>query len=110
MPTNEERREVADRFRDFETLRPIFKESNICAFLEALGVKGYLSWEDICEKLADLIEPEPERTCEHLTAICDKIESVAGTYSTLQYIDAQTARETLMNISAGIRKAIEEAR
>lgn len=65
MPTNEERREVADRFRDFETLRPIFKESNICAFLEALGVKGYWSWEDICEKLADLIEPEPERTCRN---------------------------------------------
>lgn len=49
-------------------------------------------------------------TRQALTALCDKIESVAGTYSTLQYIDAKTARETLMNISAGIRKAIEEAR
>lgn len=62
MPTNEERKAVAARLRDFESLRPVFKDSNICGFLEALGV-GYMDWKGICDRLADLIEPE-ERTCE----------------------------------------------
>ena len=61
-PTDEERREVAKRLRDFERLRDLFKESNVCAFSNALGV-GYMDWEHICARLADLIEPEPERTC-----------------------------------------------
>ena len=60
-PTDEERRAVAARLRDFERLRPVFKESNVCAFLDALGI-GYMDWEHICARLADLIEPE-ERTC-----------------------------------------------
>ncbi|WP_270497226.1 hypothetical protein [Collinsella tanakaei] len=60
-PTDEERRAVAARLRDFERLRPVFKESNVCAFSDALGI-GYMDWEHICACLADLIEPE-ERTC-----------------------------------------------
>lgn len=60
-PTDEERREVAENLRDFESLREVFKESNICAFSNALGV-GYMDWEHICARLADLIEPDPERT------------------------------------------------
>lgn len=65
-PTDEERREVAARLRDFESLREVFKESNICVFSNALGV-GYMDWEHICARLADLIEPAPERTCRVLT-------------------------------------------
>ncbi len=61
MPTNDERREVAARLREFEQLRAAFKDSSICAFSDALGV-GYMDWEHICARLADLIEPE-ERTC-----------------------------------------------
>lgn len=61
MPTNEERREVAAMLREFEQLRAAFKDSSICAFSDALGV-GYMDWEHICARLADLIEPE-ERTC-----------------------------------------------
>ena len=63
-PTDKERREVAARLRDFESLREVFKESNICAFSNALGV-GYMDWEHICARLADLIEPAPERTCRN---------------------------------------------
>ena len=63
MPTNEERREVAARLRNYENLRESFKESPICAFLDALGVE-YLDWKGVCNRLADLIEPEPERTCK----------------------------------------------
>ena len=62
MISNEERREVAARLRNYENLRESFRESPICAFLDALGVE-YLDWEGVCDRLADLIEPEPERTC-----------------------------------------------
>ena len=60
--TNDERREVAARLRDFENLQPTFKDSVLCGFLEALDV-GYLDWEGVCNRLADLIEPE--RTCRN---------------------------------------------
>ena len=62
MTSNEERRDVAARLRNYENLRESFRESPICAFLDALGV-GYLDWKGVCNRLADLIEPEPERTC-----------------------------------------------
>lgn len=62
MPTNEERRKVAARLRDYENLRESLRESTICAFLDVLKVEGYLDWKSICNRLADLIEPE-ERTC-----------------------------------------------
>lgn len=58
MPTNEERRNVAARLRNYENLRESFRESPICAFLDALG-GGYLDWDGACNCLADLIEPEP---------------------------------------------------
>lgn len=63
MPTDEERREVAARLRNYENLRESFRESPICAFLDVLGV-GYIDWNGVCNRLADLIEPEPERTCK----------------------------------------------
>ena len=64
MPTNEERREVAARLRNWESFRETFRESPICAVIDALGVEGYLDWRGVFELLADLIEPEPERTCK----------------------------------------------
>lgn len=62
MPTNDERRDVAARLRNYENLRESFRESPICAFLDALVVE-YLDWKGVCNRLADLIEQEPERTC-----------------------------------------------
>ena len=59
-PTDEERRKVAQKLRDYERLRAVFMESNVCAFSDALDA-GYLDWEQICARLADLIEPAPER-------------------------------------------------
>ena len=70
MPTNEERREVAARLRNYENLRESFRESPICAFIDALWV-GYLDWEGVCSRLAYLIEPEPERTCKFIPFIED---------------------------------------
>lgn len=63
MPTNDERREVAARLKNYENLRESFRESPICAFLDALGIE-YLDWKGVCNRLADFIEPEPERTCK----------------------------------------------
>lgn len=64
MITDEERREVAARLRNYANLRELFKESPICAFINALGFGGYLDWKGVCSRLADLIEPEAERTCK----------------------------------------------
>ena len=67
MNSNEERREIAARLRNYESLRESFRESPICAFLDALGVE-YLDWKGVCSRLSDLIEPEPEHTCKNITA------------------------------------------
>lgn len=61
MPTNEERREVARKLRGEK-----------CGFAGwvgsvyiALEVDGETAGCDMLDLLADLIEPEPERTCEN---------------------------------------------
>ena len=62
METDAERREVAARLRalDYGDLQ----ESLICAYLDALGIKGYEDWIGIAHRLADLIEPgEPKVRC-----------------------------------------------
>lgn len=70
MITNEERRDVAARLRDYDNLRESLRESPICAFLDALGVEGYMDWKGVCNLLADLIEPE--RTCKNNDGYCSE--------------------------------------
>lgn len=77
MITDEERREVALRLRglDYSDLQ----ESLICAYLDALGIKGYEDWIGIAHRLADFIEPSCDR--ERLLAIAtmmaaDSVRSV----------------------------------
>ena len=55
MVSDDERREVALRLRglDYADLQ----ESLICAYLDALGIKGYEDWVGIAHRLADLIDP-----------------------------------------------------
>lgn len=72
MITNEKRREVAARLRDYNNLRESLRESPICAFLDALGVEGYTDWKGVCNLLADLIEPEPEHTCKNNDGFCSE--------------------------------------
>ena len=55
MATVEERREVARRLRELDYSD--LQESLICAYLDALGIKGYEDWIGIAHRLADLIEP-----------------------------------------------------
>nr|DAR28324.1 MAG TPA: hypothetical protein [Caudoviricetes sp.] len=62
MTTVEERREVARRLRELDYSD--LQESLICAYLDALGIKGYEDWIGIAHRLADLIEPsEPKVRC-----------------------------------------------
>lgn len=62
MPTDDERREVARRLRELD--HSDLQESLICAYLDALGIKGYEDWIGIAHRLADLIEPsEPKVMC-----------------------------------------------
>ena len=65
MLTDKERCEIAARLRDYDNLRESLRESPICAFLGVLGVEGYMNWKGVCNLLANLIEPEPERTCRN---------------------------------------------
>ena len=57
MPTDKECREVARRLRELDYSD--LQESLICAYLDALGIKGYEDWVGIAHRLADLIEPQP---------------------------------------------------
>lgn len=70
MITNEERYEIAMRLRDYDNLRELLREAPIGAFLDALGVKGYMDWKGVCNLLANLIEPEPEKTCKNNDGFC----------------------------------------
>lgn len=64
MPSNDERRQVAARLRDYATRD--FEESNPWWYLSKAVTGSFAAYDDVGEyftDLADLIEPEPERTC-----------------------------------------------
>lgn len=61
MISNEERRKVAAKMREYDVAE--FKESAIVPFLECLG-HGYTNWRGILDELADLID---RPTCRNLS-------------------------------------------
>ena len=73
MSTDNERREAAAKLRalDYSDLQ----ESLICAYLDALGIKGYEDWVGIAHRLADLIEPTIDR--DALLALAEELEEDA---------------------------------
>lgn len=73
MATDDERRRVAERLRglDYSDLQ----ESLICAYLDALGIKGYEDWIGIAHRLADLIDPDCDR--DALLALADAMDGHA---------------------------------
>ena len=86
MPTNEERREVAARLRLLPDQRGIYSdrqffelldEKIFCLLDKALdNPRGFHTWVSNIFYLADLIEPEPERTvnlAEAVDAICGEM-------------------------------------
>ena len=66
MPTNDERREVAARLRELDTSRLYDGMDEVCALEDACGCSIGQDWQDmeLKDRLAELIEPEPERTCK----------------------------------------------
>lgn len=67
MPTNDERREVAARLRDYSTRN--FDESSPWLYMSKALTGSFTAYDDASDlftDLAELIEPEPERTCERL--------------------------------------------
>lgn len=69
MISDEKRREVARRMREFDVSG--FKESAIVPFLECLGI-GYVNWRGILYELADLID---RQTCR-MSDIGDDTEQI----------------------------------
>lgn len=67
MPTNEERREIASELR--RTARDTLNGYSFQRAVEgiAFGTIGDRTWRQTLTRLADLIEPEPERTCTMAT-------------------------------------------
>ena len=63
-PTNEERREVAERLRNM-TCRDCRYAEQFYELLKetVMNVWDFHEFDDVADRLADLIEPEPERTC-----------------------------------------------
>ena len=66
-PTNEERREVAERLRNM-TCRDCRYAEQFYELLKetVMNVWDFHEFDDVADRLADLIEPEPERTCRKL--------------------------------------------
>lgn len=65
-PTDDERREVAENLRNMCTYGCSYKEQ----FYDLLDETVMNDWDfhefrDVADRLADLIEPEPERTCHN---------------------------------------------
>ena len=69
MPTNDERRDVAARLRAHPTRSWHTTWDELCSIENACGcgIGQELQDMDLKERLAELIEPEPERTCEILS-------------------------------------------
>lgn len=63
MPTNEERREVAAWIRN--GAHDIDINGYIKLAINVVDRGDGATWGQLALKLADLIEPEPERTCEN---------------------------------------------
>lgn len=63
-PTNEERREVAERLRNM-TCRDCRYAEQFYELLKetVMNVWDFHEFDDVADRLAGLIEPEPERTC-----------------------------------------------
>ena len=66
MPSLDERREVAARLREIDDTEWTHPRDELRALDEAIGTSQRMPYaiQTTWDRLADLIEPEPERTCE----------------------------------------------
>lgn len=64
MPTNQERREIAENLRTMTAYGCRYAEQFYELLKETvMNVEDFHDFGDVADRLADLIEPEPERTC-----------------------------------------------
>ena len=70
MSTIEERREVAERLRKIDRYLWDDAIDEVISLETAIGCSIGQDWQDQdwCNRLADLIEPEQERTCKNLSS------------------------------------------
>lgn len=118
MPTDKERREVARRLRELDYSD--LQESLICAYLDALGIKGYEDWIGIAHRLADLIDPDtttdttksPELAtkCDRdaLLALADVMERKASNWDVTQGDVPLVHAGHLLGYADRIREALGE--
>lgn len=71
--TDEERMRAAKGLREMTYCS--LQESEICAFMDAIGIDGYADWVGIAHRLADLIEPAPKSSELGATEKGDEVES-----------------------------------
>ena len=72
MPTDEERREVAESLRIMTAYGCRYAEQFYELLQETIMREfDFHSFTDVADRLADLIEPEPERTCKFIPFIED---------------------------------------
>ena len=97
-PTNEERREVAARLRVLSSHREVDKELVEDALGLYMGecIDGYDPVSVM--ELADLIEPEPERTCrmEYDPVHCDYVCTACGEWHNTGMYDACDADDRIV--------------
>lgn len=105
MPTDTERREVAQRLRELDYSD--LKESLICAYLDALGIEGYENWIGIARRLADLIEPSCDRDAL-LEPAQEMVEAFRLGAFTGEGLDAKWCRELHDKYARRIREACGE--
>ena len=98
-PTNEERREVAERLRNM-TCRDCRYAEQFYELLEetVMNVWDFHEFDDVADRLADLIEPEPERTCrmEYDPVHCDYVCTACGEWHDTPTYDARDADDALV--------------
>lgn len=73
MPTNEERQQIAARLREVKTFAIRSPLDELDALTIAVGCNILQEhWRvHLADRLADLIEPEPEQTCQNLSKVDD---------------------------------------
>lgn len=75
MPTNDERREIAARLRDMAPGSdwPKYVAEACGMDVSKMSNHFHTYTAQLCQRLADLIEPEPERTCRMTKIGGDKV-------------------------------------
>lgn len=98
-PTNEERREVAERLRNLDAYEIRYAEQ----FYEELNDTVMNSWDfhsfqGLADRLADLIETAPERTCrmEYDHVHCDYVCTACGEWHNTGMYDACDADDRVL--------------